>query len=553
MKRQHINRREFLGKSIGIAAGLGTLSFQGALLSSCSSPYNATSSPLGRGRPVYGGNLIFGVEAEESGFDPRNDRFDSTGVMYARTVFDPLAIIDAAGNVQPYLAESITPNADYSSWQIRMRPNLYFHDGTPCDAAAVKENFVAFMQPSTLVHLSIPLLESVQILDQLTVQLNMSAPWVPFNYWLAGLIGGQIAYMSSPKMLNAEDGYGPTKPSGTGPFIFKEWAPNSFFKAVKNPRYWRKGLPYLDSIEFRPITNENSRYASLQSGSIDIMHTDVASLIKEMSTNPDISFVTDQGKVIGEPDMGFILINTTDTKMPLGNIYARQALAWATDTSAYLSVIGDNINPYTNSPFVEGTPYYKPDVPYPKYNLSKAIAAVENFKRSTGLAELSFVLGTTPSPSNNQTAQMLQNQWQKAGINVTIDNSIEQNTLIDNALLGNYDAYIWRQFAAVHPDLNYIFWYNDGLNFSRNNDPLIDSALDDARSNPNLEVQAKDYQTVSERFAIDLPYIWLSRDVWAIAAGSGVNNYNNPTTPTGAKAFPMISGIIWPTEIWINK
>ncbi len=51
--------------------------------------------------------------------------------MYARTVFDPLAIIAADGSVQPYLAQSITPNADATVWTITMRPNLLFHDNTP--------------------------------------------------------------------------------------------------------------------------------------------------------------------------------------------------------------------------------------------------------------------------------------------------------------------------------------------------------------------------------------------------------------------------------------
>ena len=80
---------------------------------------------------------MFGVEAEEQGFDPATGRFDETGVLYARTVFDPLTIIAADGSVQPYLAQAITPNADYTVWTITARPNVRFHDGTPCDAAAI--------------------------------------------------------------------------------------------------------------------------------------------------------------------------------------------------------------------------------------------------------------------------------------------------------------------------------------------------------------------------------------------------------------------------------
>ena len=58
-------------------------------------------------------------------------------MLYARTVFDPLTIIAADGSVQPYLAQSVTPNADYTVWTITARPNVRFHDGTTCDAAAI--------------------------------------------------------------------------------------------------------------------------------------------------------------------------------------------------------------------------------------------------------------------------------------------------------------------------------------------------------------------------------------------------------------------------------
>ena len=93
--------------------------------------------------PKKGGQLIFGVEAEEKGFCPTQGTFDDSGILYARTVFDPLAIIAADGNVQPYLAQSVTPNTDYTVWTITMRPNLVFHNGTPCDGAAVAANFAA--------------------------------------------------------------------------------------------------------------------------------------------------------------------------------------------------------------------------------------------------------------------------------------------------------------------------------------------------------------------------------------------------------------------------
>jgi len=56
------------------------------------------------------------------------------GFLYGRTVFDPLAIVTARGQVEPYLAQSITSNPDYTVFTIILRSGINFHDGTPLNA-----------------------------------------------------------------------------------------------------------------------------------------------------------------------------------------------------------------------------------------------------------------------------------------------------------------------------------------------------------------------------------------------------------------------------------
>ena len=77
------------------------------------------------------------MDAEEKGFSPTQGTFDEVGIMYARTIFDTLMILDAEGTPQPNLAESVTSNTDGTVWTITVRPNVTFHNGAPCDGAAV--------------------------------------------------------------------------------------------------------------------------------------------------------------------------------------------------------------------------------------------------------------------------------------------------------------------------------------------------------------------------------------------------------------------------------
>ena len=133
---------------------------------------------------------------------------------------------------------------------------------------------------------------------------------------------------------------------------------------------------------------------------------------------------------------------------------------------------------------------------------------------------------------------------------------------INDALAGQFQTVSWRQFAAVDPDLNYLWWspteiFGSGKselnpNFAQNKDPVIQTLLETGRQSTNPAVRAKAYQQIAQRLNKDLPYIWNDRATWAIVSASNVQNFNNPTTPAGGKAYGMIVGTIWTPQIWID-
>lgn len=504
-------------------------------------------------KPKKGGRLQFGTDAEEQGFLPTTARFDEVGVMYARTVFDPLTIITSSGGVAPYLAQSVTPNADYSSWTVTLRPNLKFHDGTPCDGAALLQNFDAHKSSALTGPAINPILDNFTQTGALTVVANFKEPWVAFPYYLAGGIGGQIAYPVAPAMLKNPNGT--DHPIGTGPFVFKTWIPNDHFSATRNPNYWRKGLPHLNEIIFRPIPDAQSRAQALQSGSIDMMVNDTPQVTVQFRGKSQWSYVDDSGKLVGEPDVNCLLINTAAP--PFNNHKARLALAKAINTKGYAKTIDLGVNPPANGPFVSGTPYYS-NPGYPSYDPQGAKKLVKEVEKATG-KPLSFTLSGVSSPTTERAAQYLQQQLQAVGMKVSLS-TFQQNELINNALIGKYQVSQWRQFGAVEPDLNYIFWSTTtvgpvgslAINMARNNDPKVQAALTAGREAVKSNARAKAYQQVNDRFAKDIPYAWLDRAVWTVVAQPKVQNFNNPTTPSGKKAYGMITGSIWPTQIWLS-
>jgi peptide/nickel transport system substrate-binding protein len=558
-----IDRRSFLARGTAAAAGLTIAGATGGMLTGRASAAQSQSNSGGSSssgkhangistaKPKKGGKLTFGITAEEKGFDPTTATFDTPGVQYARTVFDPLTIIDANGKVQPYLAQSVTPNPDYSVWTVTMRPGVNFHDGTPCDGAAIATNFEA-QKASLLTGSALTNVDTISVTGPLVVTVTMKAPWVPFDFYLAGGIGGQVAYIAAPSMLKAADGT--LHPVGTGPFVFAEWNQNDHFTAQRNPNYWRPGLPYLDSIEYRPIPDSQALLNSLLSGGVDLIQTATSSVVKALQANTSLSYIDDRTHLVGEPDMNCLLLNLA--KPPFNNLSVRQAVAMAISSKQYAAVIDQNVNPPSNGPFTKGSPYYAPNG-YPAFNPAKAKQLIAKVAQQTG-KPVSVNINHVPDSFDSKIGQFLQQALGNVGIRVSLT-PVQQDQIINTALTGKFQAQVWTQFSATDPDLNYIFWSPTqinsafSINMARNTDPAMETALIKGRQSADPSVRAQAYQQVSTLMAKDLPYIWTDRNVWAVASQPQVENFNNPTTPAGKPAFGLIAGAIWPGQIWLNS
>ena len=252
---------------------------------------------------------------------------------------------------------------------------------------------------------------------------------------------------------------GSQHPVGTGPFVITSWVPNTHFTANRNPHYWRKGYPYLDSITFKPILDDTSRSQALQLGSVDIMNTATPSIIKYYRGKRTWSYVDNSEGVPGEPTVSCVQLNCSVP--PFNDHTARLAMAKAITQAEICRLFGTGITQPVSSPFPKGSPYYT-ETSYPLYGLAGARAAVETYKKRHG-TELAFTLTYPPTPTVERIAQYLRQRYLDAGMKVTLS-VLEPNVLIEKAVLGYYQAVTWQQFGAVNPDLNYVWWSEKTVN-----------------------------------------------------------------------------------------
>ncbi len=498
--------------------------------------------------PKAGGKLVVALEAETDGWDPTQNRWANSGTEVALAIYDPLAMLDVNLQPKPYLAESITSSPDFKTWTIKLRPNITFHDGSPLNADAIKTFLDAF-KASALTGAAARPISTIDVVDDLTIKLGMSEAWSTFPAFLTGQ-GGVIP---SPKML-ADPTNGPRHPVGTGPFVFGDWAPDNHLNVSKNTNYWRKaeGLPYLDSVEFRPIPDTSSRYNALKAGDVSLLiSSQEATITNLLQDGKDGRFQVTRSQ--GDNDVNTLLINTT--KAPFDDLRVRQALAYGIDREALNQITETDPSLAADSVYAKDSKWYA-NTDFPSYDQAKAKALIADYEKDKG--PLTFAFGGTTDPDVVKAQQAIAQQWSSLGITIE-QKSFEQATFILNAITGNYQIQLWRQFGASDPDLNYTWWIGENatgplaLNMARNQDPQIDAALRAGRATLDDAARKQAYTDIAKRQTVDLPYIWLSHLRWAMAADNHVRGIEGVKLPDGTQSAGLVSGVIALTGMWIEN
>ena len=444
------DRRAFLARGASTAAAVG-LAGVGlpAVLSGCgssgsSTPHVSSTPGIGTGTPRRGGTVTVGLNSEIDGFLPSTNHFDNSGLTYANTIYDTLTVIAADGTAKPYLAQSVTSNPDLTEWTITLRPGVTFHDQSPLNADVLLAN-IQQLQTSALTGQALRgVVSGVTKVSDLAVTVSCAEPIVAFPQYLAT----QVGYVVAMAQLESQSS---TKPVGTGPFFLESWVPNDHMTVKRNPNYWRSGLPYLDGVTYKPITNDQSREASLRSGTVDMMVTRDPHTIADLRDNPSYQQVLNPR--VGQGDMDFIILNTSVD--PTSDPLVRQALACATNADELVKLFGAGVAVPNLSLFPAGSPYRPADNGYPKYDLAKAKQLVAQAAPNHG-GSINIALATVTDPRLLEEVQAVASMWGLAGIKATVS-EIEQVTFIDNLVTGKFQAYTDEMFGATDPDLNYVW------------------------------------------------------------------------------------------------
>jgi len=250
------------------------------------------------------------------------------------------------GEVQPFLATEWEQTDD--SLTLTLAEGVTFHDGTPFDAEAVKTNIETIQNTPGPYSGPFQVVESIDVVDDLTVTLNFSGP-APS---MLTTLSTRAAPMASPAAIEA--GTIESAPVGTGPWAYDEASSIAGTRMVFGPfeDYWGE-KPGFETVQIVAIPEDNAATAALAGGEIDLTDTEAN------------QFTTIDGSD-GLERLGYPAIRNNPMFFDRGpggafeDVEVRQAACYAMDTAVVAELQPDYVQ--RTQHFAEGEQGYNPEI-----------------------------------------------------------------------------------------------------------------------------------------------------------------------------------------------
>jgi peptide/nickel transport system substrate-binding protein len=467
---------------------------------------------------ALGATLVMGAAHAQStlriGLAEDPDVLDPTlaRTFVGRIVFsalcDKLIDIDEKLAMQPQLATGWDWSADNKSLTMKIRPGVTFHDGEKLDAAAVKFNLERHktMQGSNRRG-ELALLASVDVVDPMTVKLNLSAPFSP----LLAALADRAGMMVSPKAAQAAGANFGSKPVCSGPFKFVERVAQDRIVLERFDGYWNKANVHFDKITYTPIVDATVRLANLKSGQFDFIERVASSDIEKLQAEKKF-------KVTRITEIGYqgITINVGKSEMAqktaLGkDPRVREAFELAIDRQGLGQVVMDNEATVGNQWVAPSNTYYAKNVPLPKRDIARAKALL----KEAGVTNPSVTLMTPTTSDAQRLALVVQAMTREAGFDVKVQ-ATEFATSLNLADKGEFDAYVLAWSGRADPDGNTFSFHGckQPLNYAGYCSTETDALLNQVRTQRDPAERKKTYEQIAARVLKERPIIYLYHRNW---------------------------------------
>ncbi|MEA2530890.1 MAG: peptide/nickel transport system substrate-binding protein [Thermomicrobiales bacterium] len=499
-----LDRRDFVRRMSALGAG----AIFGGPLAAAIAARGASAAPSGTGRPaavrfqdpppVRGGTIVAATIDKPVNMDPAFAQLYSSMQVY-QNVFNKLVYVDADFNFIPGLAKSWT-QVDPVTWDFELYENVFFHNDEPFTARDVAFSLERVLDPA----LAAPNAIFLQAVDRVETTGDYKARIVlkqPSGSFLTDLCS--VLEIVNETAITTKDPR--LEPVGTGPFKFTEWVQDDHITLERWEKYHVPDRPYLDKVIFKAIADDTVRLTGLQTNEMQWVLQVPLQKVDELKNEEDIKVT------VGKPFLpDHLFLNCT--RPPFNDVRVRQALAWCIDRQQIVNVAFFGQADVATEPIYSGNPYFSGINIWeggPDYDKAKALL------EEAGVPGLKFVLDGQPQvPTQVKTAQVLQQQFAKAGMEMDIQN-VDSATWFDRFATKTYDATISYWSVTIDP-AQFAFpllLSTSPWAFTGYGSPEMDAVLNTFAQETDVEKRKEAYKALIQKYQEEAPLIPLDNQL----------------------------------------
>jgi len=450
------------------------------------------------------GKVIISQGVDPTTLDTMNQQ-ETPATVVATHIFDTLVERDQNLKLIPALAVEIPKLVAPTTWEVKLRKGVKFHNGEEFNAESVKFSLERVKQAALRASSNFKPIDRVEVVDPYTARVHTSKPWPTF----VSLMTYRQASMYPPKAYAGKQTADISRqPIGTGPYKFVRWAKDEEIVLEANDAYWR-GAPKIKTVVFKPIPDDAVRVAALQNGEVDVavnIPPHLANIIDKhpklfLSTAPSIRtlqlmFVTweydAQHKPIG-PYKGV----TADKRV-------RQAIQYAIDADDIIKNVLDGKAMRQATMLTPLHFGYDPSLKPIKQDLGRTKKLLADAGYPNGM-ELTLNSPQGRYVRDKEVAEAVTGQLNKAGIRTTLK-TFEFVNYLNNLVYPHKAGPVWLigwGTPTIDAETIYGPLFRTGSNLSNYHNPDLDGMFDQAQAEMDEKKRRDIYQQISKLWVED--------------------------------------------------
>jgi peptide/nickel transport system substrate-binding protein len=400
------------------------------LIAACGSSGGSGGSSTGGssasgGKPVHGGNLVIARTADSQSMDATTV-FDNESIWIFEQIFQTLYTVTNDGKgVMPWLATSYTVSPDKKAYTFTLRPGVKFSNGKPMTSADVKFSINQNRKATKGWAYLDTAIKSVDAPSPGTVVIHLKYPWAPLladlSLFANGIVPNNYGGQTKAQFYS--------HPIGTGPFKWGYWHKGSALKLIRNPYYWQQGKPYLNSVTWTDVPNDNTRELQLKGNQAQVDEFPAWSTVASLKATQGVTM-----NLFNSTRTDYLAFN--EQRKPYQDVHVRRAISLAINRNALVKAVLFGNGKPANSFMPPQVPYYQQATAGLQYNV--AAAKKEMAASSVPHGFTTTILIPAGTSDAKTIATILQSELKPLGIKLNIQ-QLDPNTAFTNQQNLKYD------------------------------------------------------------------------------------------------------------------